>query len=255
MVLLLAALPIGGAAAEGLKPIEYTLGDGTVVRFSGQFNMGVLHYDDGQDDFTNFVDNENSSSRVRFQIFSNSEAWKFESTLEAEYQPLASNVVSQLNQEPDWDFHATNIRKAEVAFANEQFGKPGSVRDPWPATGRPRSTIPAPRSSLIPPFLTAGGYFFRFAGDGLSDVTVGSSFSNSTGWVASCACDMIPDLSRVRAAGVVWRGRAGWPEQSAVRHCCRLWRRIREVDLDAAIAFSRNEEVTRKFWTARFGTT
>ena len=77
-VLLLAALPIGGAAAEGLKPIEYTLGDGTVIRFSGQLNMGVLHYDDGQDDFTNFVDNENSSSRVRIQILSNSEDWKFE---------------------------------------------------------------------------------------------------------------------------------------------------------------------------------
>ena len=112
-----------GPRPKGLKPIEYTLGDGTVIRFSGQLNMGVLHYDDGQDDFTNFVDNENSSSRVRFQIFSNSEDWKFESTLEAEYQPLASNVVSQLNQEPDWDFPSTYIRKAEVAFANEHFGK------------------------------------------------------------------------------------------------------------------------------------
>ena len=161
-VLLLAALPIGGAAAEGLEPIEYTLGDGTVIRFSGQLNMGVLHYDDGQDDFTNFVDNENSSSRVRFQIFSNSEDWKFESTLEAEYQPLASNVVSQLNQEPDWDFPATNIRKAEVAFANEQFGKlwlgQGSMASDGTAEVDNSGTAVIAYSAISD---TAGGYFFR----------------------------------------------------------------------------------------------
>ena len=71
--LLILTIPIGSgeASAEGLEPIEYTLGDGTVIRFSGQINMGVLHYDDGQDDFTNFVDNENSSSRARLEIFSN----------------------------------------------------------------------------------------------------------------------------------------------------------------------------------------
>jgi hypothetical protein len=56
--------------------------------------MSVLHYDDGQEDFTNFVDNDNSSSRARIQIFSESNGWKFESTLEAEYRRLASNVVS-----------------------------------------------------------------------------------------------------------------------------------------------------------------
>ena len=192
-MVLLAALPIGEAAAEGLKPIEYTFGDGTVFRFSGQINMGILHYDDGQDDFTNFVDNENSSSRVRFQIFSNSEDWKFESTLEAEYQPLASNVVSQLNQEPDWDFHSSYIRKAEVAFANEHFGKSGSGKGAWQATGRPKSTIPAPRSSLIPPFLTLQA--------GISSVSQATDcptspsaalFRTSTDWVANCACDMIP---------------------------------------------------------------
>ena len=43
--------------------------------------------------------------------------------LEAEYQPLPSNTVSQFDDLPDWDFPATNIRKAEVAFANEHFGK------------------------------------------------------------------------------------------------------------------------------------
>ena len=171
-----------GASAQGLEPIEYTLGDGTVIRFSGQINMGVLHYDDGQEDFTNFVDNDNSSSRARVQIFSTSGDWKFESTLEAEYQPLASNVVSQLNEEPDWDFPATNIRKAEVAFANEHFGKlwlgQGSMASDGSAEVDNSGTAVIAYSSISD---TAGGYFFRFPGDGLSDITVGSSFSNFDG--------------------------------------------------------------------------
>ena len=182
-VLLLATLAVGDAAAEGLEPIEYTLGDGTVIRFSGQLNMGVLHYDDGQDDFTNFVDNDNSSSRARLQIFSNSDdGWKFEATLEAEYQPLASNVVSQLNDSPNWDFPATNIRKAEVAFANENFGKlwlgQGSMASDGTAEVDNSGTDVIAYSSLSD---TAGGYFFRNSGNGLSDVTVGSAFSNFDG--------------------------------------------------------------------------
>lgn len=173
----------GGAMAEGLKPLEYTLVDGTVIRFSGQINMGVLHYDDGQDGFTNFVDNENSSSKARVQIFSESDSgWKFESTLEAEYQPLASNVVSQLDDTPNWDFPATNIRKAEVAFAHERFGKlwlgQGSMASDGSAEVDNSGTSIISYSSISD---TAGGYFFRFDGAGLSGVSVGSAFSNLDG--------------------------------------------------------------------------
>ena len=242
-MVLLAALPIGEAAAEGLKPIEYTLGDGTVIRFSGQLNMGVLHYDDGQDDFTNFVDNENSSSRVRFQIFSTSEDWKFESTLEAEYQPLASNVVSQLNQEPDWDFHSTNIRKAEVAFANEQFGKlwlgQGSMASDGTAEVDNSGTSVIAYSAISD---TAGGYFFRFAGDGLSDVTVGSSFSNFDG---------LGRKLRVRYDTPTFHGfglRTSYGEDALAGLNNPLYDiaavyggEFEDVDLDAAIAFARNE--------------
>ena len=242
-MVLLAALPIGGAAAEGLKPIEYTLGDGTVIRFSGQLNMGVLHYDDGQDDFTNFVDNENSSSRVRFQVFSNSDDWKFESTLEAEYQPLASNVVSQLNQEPDWDFPATNIRKAEVAFANEQFGKLWLGQGPMASDGTAEvdnsGTGVIAYSSISD---TAGGYFFRIEGDGLSDVTVGSSFSNFDG---------LGRKLRVRYDTPTFHGfglRTSYGEDALAGLNNPLYDvaavysgDFEQVDLDAAIAFSRNE--------------
>ena len=241
--LLLATLPIGGAAAEGLKPIEYTLSDGTVIRFSGQLNMGVLHYDDGQDDFTNFVDNDNSSSRVRFQILSTSGDWKFESTLEAEYQPLASNVVSQLNEEPDWDFPATNIRKAEVAFANEHFGKlwlgQGSMASDGTAEVDNSGTSVIAYSSLSD---TAGGYFFRFAGDDLSDITVGSSFSNFDG---------LGRKLRVRYDTPTFHGfglRTSYGEDALAGLNNPLYDvaavyggEFEQLDLDAAIGFSRNE--------------
>ena len=241
--LLLATLPIGGAAAEGLKPIEYTLSDGTVIRFSGQLNMGVLHYDDGQDDFTNFVDNDNSSSRARFQILSTSGDWKFESTLEAEYQPLASNVVSQLNEEPDWDFPATNIRKAEVAFANEHFGKlwlgQGSMASDGTAEVDNSGTSVIAYSSLSD---TAGGYFFRFAGDDLSDITVGSSFSNFDG---------LGRKLRVRYDTPTFHGfglRTSYGEDALAGLNNPLYDvaavyggEFEQLDLDAAIGFSRNE--------------
>lgn len=110
------------------------------------------------------------------------DGWKMESTLEAEYQPLASNVVSQLNDEPDWDFPSTNIRKAEIAFANDRFGKlwlgQGSMASDGTAEVDNSGTAVIAYSSLSD---TAGGYFFRYDGNGLSDVTVGSAFSNFDG--------------------------------------------------------------------------
>ena len=116
---------IGEAAAEGLKPIEYTLGDGTVIRFSGQLNMGVLHYDDGQDDFTNFVDNENSSSRVRFQIFSNtseglevrSRPWRLSTS--HWHQMLSASLI----ENPTGTFIRSNIRKGGGCLRKRAFGK------------------------------------------------------------------------------------------------------------------------------------
>lgn len=182
LTLLSVAIGTDGGRAEGLKPIEYTFGDGTVIRFSGQINMGVLHYDDGQQSFTNFVDNDNSSSRARVQIFSTVGDWKFESTLEAEYQPLASNFVSQLNEEPDWDFPSTNVRKAEIAFSHESFGKlwlgQGSMASDGTAEVDNSGTAVIAYSSISD---TAGGYFFRFNNDSLSDTTVGGAFSNFDG--------------------------------------------------------------------------
>lgn len=170
------------AGAEGMKPIEYIFSDGTVVRVSGQINMGVLHYDDGDDGFTNFVDNDNSSSRARIQLLNTTGDWKYEATLEAEYQPLASNNVSQLNDTPNWDFPATNIRKAEVVFWHDSYGKlwlgQGSMASDGSAEVDNSGTSVIAYSSVPD---TAGGYFFRFNDGILSDINISDAFSNFDG--------------------------------------------------------------------------
>jgi hypothetical protein len=105
-----------------------------------------------------------------------------ESTLEAEYQVRPSNLVSQLNDEPDWDFHSSYIRKAEVAFAHDNFGKlwlgQGSMATDGTAEVDNSGTAIIAYSSLSD---TAGGYFFRDSMNALSDITVGSAFSNFDG--------------------------------------------------------------------------
>ncbi|MBX3584892.1 MAG: hypothetical protein KF810_23695 [Rhizobiaceae bacterium] len=242
-VMCVVSMTLHNALAEGLKPIEYTFGDGTVVRFSGQVNMGVLNYDDGEESYTNFVDNDNSSSRVRLQLFmTGNDGWKMESTLEAEYQPLASNVVSQLNDEPDWDFPATNIRKAEVVFSNERFGKlwlgQGSMASDGSAEVDKSGTSVIAYSSLSD---TAGGYFFRFADGALSDVTVGSSFSNLDG---------LGRKLRVRYDTPTFHGfglRTSYGEDALAEKNDALYDvaatyagELNDIDLGAAIAYSRN---------------
>lgn len=238
-----AGMACGVVRAEGLKPIEYTLGDGTVIRFSGQINMGVLHYDDGGDSFTNFVDNDNSSSRVRLQIFNTTGEWKFESTLEAEYQPLASNVISQLDDTPDWDFPATNIRKAEVALAHDDFGKlwlgQGSMASDGSAEVDNSGTDVIAYSSLGD---TAGGYLFRNSGNGLSGVTVGSAFSNFDGMGRKL---------RVRYDTPTFHGfglRASYGEDALGKVDQPLYDiaavysgDFDQLELDAALAYSRND--------------
>jgi hypothetical protein len=110
------------------------------------------------------------------------DVWRYEATLEAEYQALASNVISQLNEDPNWDFPATNIRKAEIVFINERFGKlwlgQGSMASDGTAEVDNSGTSVVAYSSIPD---TAGGYFFRLEDDGLSGITVGSAFSNLDG--------------------------------------------------------------------------
>ena len=169
-------------AAEGLPPIEYKFADGMIVRFSGQINMGGLNFDDGQQNEWYFVDNDNSGTRARIQVFTTGEVWKSELNFEVEYQPLASNEVSQLNDEPNWDIRRGNIRKAEISFASDRYGKfwfgQGSMASDGTAEVDKSGTTVIAYSSIAD---TAGGQYFRFRDGNLSDVRIKDAFSNYDG--------------------------------------------------------------------------
>ena len=156
---------------------------------------------------------------------------------------MASNAVSQFNEAPDWDFPATNIRKAEVAFANERFGKlwlgQGSMASDGTAEVDNSGTSIIAYSAISD---TAGGYFFRFAGDGLSDVTVGNAFSNLDG---------LGRKLRVRYDTPTFHGfglRTSYGEDAFGGSDAPLYDiaatyggEFDQFDLDAAIGFSRND--------------
>ena len=60
VVLPLHALLATAAWSQGLPPIEREFSNGSTLRFYGQINKGVLSYDDGIDEETYYlIDNDN----------------------------------------------------------------------------------------------------------------------------------------------------------------------------------------------------
>lgn len=183
LTLILAPIAAAPAAAQGIPPLEMEIGSDVTLRFSGQLNMGVLWYDDGGETNTFApADNDNSSSRVRLQVFGDVGEWSMEGIAEVEYQPLASNVVSQFDDDPDWDFGKGNLRKLEAIFSSERFGAiwlgQGSMASDNSAEVDLSGTTVIAYSSIAD---TAGGQFFLRDDGTLSNITVSGAFSNFDG--------------------------------------------------------------------------
>ena len=134
LLILTAPIGSGEASAEGLEPIEYTLGDGTVIRFSGQINMGVLHYDDGQDDFTNFVDNDNSSSRARLQILNDNGDGSSNPHLKPNTSPSRPTLSANWTTRPTGTFLRPTFARRRWLSQMSASESSGSVRAAWRAT-------------------------------------------------------------------------------------------------------------------------
>lgn len=173
------------AAAQGLPTLEATLGWETKIRFYGQINQAVLVHDDGGE--TNsyaLVDNGNSSSRAGIRTEAPiGDGWVFRTNLEGEYKPNPSNRVSQKdsfvgNYDLDW----TNLRKAEMIFANERYGTlwlgQGSMASDGIAEIDFSGTTVVAYSSISD---VAGGQFFRRDDGALSGRAIGKVFTNFDG--------------------------------------------------------------------------
>ena len=111
------------AEAEG-DPGGFTTGnDRLKLTISGQVNRAVLLYDDGEDTGIAHVDNDNSSTRIRFVTESEAfSALTFGAVMEVEFQSNPSNLVSQVDEEDVGD-DTFDERKFEVYAKSDAFGQ------------------------------------------------------------------------------------------------------------------------------------
>lgn len=180
-----AALAAAAPAARAeVKPIVWTFTPKSKLTFYGQVDLGILSYDDGRDtDVYAPVDNSNSTSRLGYWIQSDlNGGWTFRGNLEVEYTPSPSKTVNQKTDVTNWDFNKNNVRKAEVTFGNKTYGAiwlgQGSMATDSISEIDISGTSVAAYSAVSD---IAGGNFYRLAGAELSNINVGSTFSNFDG--------------------------------------------------------------------------
>lgn len=171
------AAPALPAAADNLT---FTNEVGTKTTFYGQVNLAFQGVDDGVDDYTDFVDNANSTSRLGLWIDGNYGETRLRFNFETGLGILSTSKVSQTG-DPTWiSWQRTDIRKFEVV-ASGDFGAiwvgQGSMATDGVAEIDSSGTSLAGYSNQAD---IAGGFLFR-DGEDLSDVSVGGVFRNFDG--------------------------------------------------------------------------
>jgi hypothetical protein len=109
---------------QGLPQIRHDFEGGGFVRLYGHINWGVLHYDDGRDSETYVrVDNANSVNRVGLLAERPlSEDVLATARIEVGYGPYSSFFISQIDDDPDWEFNEDNIRHIDLNLRHETYG-------------------------------------------------------------------------------------------------------------------------------------
>ena len=154
--------------------------EGWTNTFYGWLNLTYQGVDDGEQSYDNFVDNDNSPSRVGFWLDYPVGDYKFRFNFETALGILSTSETSQLN-DPDWlDWQRTDIRKLEITF-NGEFGTvwagQGSMATDGVAEYDLSRTSLAGYSSIGD---TAGSFLFRM-GPLLSGIDIGDAFKNFDG--------------------------------------------------------------------------
>jgi hypothetical protein len=180
------------ASAQGLPPIQHEFSNGATLRFYGQINKGVLSYDDGIDQETyGLIDNDNSSTRAGLRYNQDFGAWHFENVNEVDYAPFSTDNTSIVHQSPDaedWEFDNDNIRKIDFTLAHDRYGKfwlgQGSMATDGIYEMDLSGTTVIDYSSVAD---SASGQIIRFSDpglpfdDSLSGITIGDAFTNYDG--------------------------------------------------------------------------
>ena len=177
--------PEGKDQPVAIEALEWEFRDDTTILVYGQINKGVLNFDDGENSTTyGLTDNANSSTRAGVTSTTDlNDDWELWSNIEIQYAPHSSGNVNQLDKNfADYGFDNSNIRKIEAALFSEKYGRfwlgQGSMASDNITEIDLSGTGVITYSSVGD---TAGGSLFAFKDGGLSDVTVGSAYTNYDG--------------------------------------------------------------------------
>ncbi len=147
--------------------------------FYGQLNLGVINVDNGADNETSFVDNENSNSRVGAifrQDLANGGQFRFH--FETALGFTGSDSINGADNDFDADYRRTNIRKLELIYQTARIGTfsfgQGSIATDDVAEADFSGTSVIAYSSLQD---QAGAQEFLLADGTSSGTTVGNAFS------------------------------------------------------------------------------
>ena len=151
------------------------------LEISGQINRGVLLTDDGDRNDVFFVDNDNSSSRVRFVGKADlTDDVTIGSVIEVQIESNSTADVSQI-EERNAGIDGFSQRKIEIIFGSDTYGQlslgQGSTASDGTSEVDLSGTGVVGYSSVSD---MAGGILFRDGGD-LSAIAVGDAFSNFDG--------------------------------------------------------------------------
>ena len=175
----------GGAASKfDAAGSNLRLGDtDSYVELYGQINKGLLVYDDGRSTNAYFlVDNDNSSTRagIRFQ-HEVDPGVVIGVNVEGEWEPYSTGYVNQLKK-GDVDWGTALLRKAEAYFDASAYGKfwfgQGSMASDNTAEVDLSGTAVIGYASAA---ASASAQFYRLDDGTLSNVSVGSTFSDLDG--------------------------------------------------------------------------
>lgn len=152
---------------------------GFTFTFGGQINRGLLRTDDGVESNDFFVDNDNSSTRLRARGAYDFGNFVVGAQIEYEFEFSSSNSVSQLNS--DISSSVSNERKFEV-FAETRFGDFAYGQGDTASNGASEVDLSGTglgNNSDVG--LIAGGHLLRDAAGNLTDAEIGDFFSNFDG--------------------------------------------------------------------------
>lgn len=153
--------------------------NGPEFEFYGQLNIGVLSVDDGSNTSTSITDNDNSNSRfglILKQGLSNGDEVRFH--FETAIGLTGSSSISGSNNDFDFDYTRSELRKFELIYNSKRIGKfsfgQGSIATDSTAEADFSGTSVIAYSSIND---QAGSQGFRLSDGTLSGVSVGNSFS------------------------------------------------------------------------------